>query len=61
MSIVIPFKRPKASEKHRGKNLCREGFHRWAVDKSTRFDLIKGQLVTIDRCTRCGCTRNRLS
>jgi hypothetical protein len=54
MSNVIPFRRPKASEKHRGKTLCREGFHKWEVCKEKEFDVKQGRLITVYTCTRCG-------
>ncbi|MCF6282022.1 MAG: hypothetical protein L3J28_07395 [Candidatus Polarisedimenticolaceae bacterium] len=57
MGDVIPFKRPKLSEKHRGKTLCREGFHKWIVDKGAVFDVKQGCLVTRYRCKRCNATR----
>jgi hypothetical protein len=61
MSNVIPFKKPKASEKHQGKTLCRSGFHKWKPDGGTRFDVKQGKLVTVFRCTRCGATESRLT
>lgn len=61
MGRVIPFKRPRLSDKYQGRSLCREGFHRWLTDGTTRFDVKAGKLVTILRCSRCGVTQNRLS
>ncbi|QSA96071.1 hypothetical protein [Methylococcus sp. EFPC2] len=60
MGEVIPFKKPKASEKHRGKTLCKSGFHKWRVDKERSFDVKQGRLVTIYRCERCGVVRSEL-
>ncbi len=57
MGEVIPFKRPRPSEKHRGKTLCKSGFHKWEVVGRQPFDVKKGRLVTLYRCTRCGATR----
>ena len=54
MGEVVPFKRPKASEKHRGKSLCRSGFHKWKVETQKQFDVKSGKLVTSYRCERCG-------
>lgn len=54
MSNVLPFKRPKASEKHKGKSLCREGFHKWKIVKEKQFDVKQGKLVTLYTCERCG-------
>jgi len=57
MADILHFKRPKASERHKGKGLCREGFHKWEVDKQSVFDVKQGRLVTGYRCKRCGKTR----
>jgi len=57
---VIPFKKPKLSEKHKGKSLCKSGFHQWEVDREGRFDVKQGKLVTIYRCARCGATKSEL-
>lgn len=53
MGKVIPFKKPKAAEKHRGATLCRSGFHKWQVVKEKQFDVKRGKLVTVYRCSRC--------
>ncbi|MFO8024184.1 hypothetical protein [Thiohalophilus sp.] len=57
MADVIPFKKPKASEQHRGKTLCKSGFHKWEVVKGNPFDVKQGKMVTRYRCRRCGATR----
>lgn len=54
MGEVVQFKRPTAAEKHKGKTLCRSGFHKWAVMKEKQFDVKQGKLVTVYRCQRCG-------
>ena len=54
MADIIKFKRPTAAQKHQGKGLCREGFHKWVVDKQSIFDVKQGRLVTRYRCQRCG-------
>lgn len=54
MADIIAFKRPKASEQHRGKSLCRHGHHKWVLDKESVFDSKQGRLVTRFRCARCG-------
>ena len=59
MGEILSFKRPSASEKHRGKSLCRHGHHKWVVDKTSVFDVKQGKLVTRYRCSRCGSTRNK--
>jgi hypothetical protein len=53
MSNVIAFKRPKLSEKYKGKTLCKSGFHKWKVVSSKKFDVKQGKLVTLYRCERC--------
>jgi len=50
---VIAFKRPSAKEKHKGKTLCRSGFHKWKVVTERKFDVKQGKLVTLYECTRC--------
>jgi len=52
---ILPFKK-KASA--RGNTLCREGFHKWVVDKQTLFDVKQGRLVTSYVCKRCGKVKN---
>jgi len=51
---ILPFKRPKTADKHKGKTLCRSGFHKWKVVTSKQFDVKQGRLVTTSRCERCG-------
>ncbi len=57
MGEVIKFKRPSLQEQHKGKALCRSGFHKWEVVKEKPFDVKQGKLVTKYRCSRCGATR----
>jgi len=54
MSNVVPFKRPTAAQKHKGKTLCRSGFHKWTVLTAKTFDVKQGKLVTAYKCSRCG-------
>jgi hypothetical protein len=58
MGDVIPFKRPKPAKAKKGITLCKSGFHRWEVDRATRFDVKLGKLITVFRCARCGATKN---
>jgi len=44
-----------------GAALCANNHHKWAVNKAQRFDTIKGKLVTVESCERCGRQRNRLT
>lgn len=57
MADIVPFKRPKASVKHKGKSLCRDGFHKWVVVDGAPFDVKRGRLVTTQRCVRCGAVK----
>ncbi len=54
MADIIPFKKPRPADKHKGKTLCKSGFHKWQIDKKQRFDVKRGKLVTVYRCQRCG-------
>lgn len=57
MGEVVKFKRPSLAEKHKGKTLCKSGFHKWELQKERPFDVKLGCLVTLYRCSRCGATR----
>lgn len=57
MADIIPFKKPKAKDKHKGKSLCKSGFHKWEVVKGNPFDVKQGTLVTRYQCSRCGATK----
>ena len=57
MADIIPFKKPKLKDKHKGKTLCRSGFHKWVVSKERPFDVKLGKLVTSYRCSRCGAVK----
>ena len=59
MGDIVPFRRPAASQRKKGGALCRNGHHKWVVDKASRFDVKAGRLVTVDRCIRCGKRRTR--
>jgi formate dehydrogenase assembly factor FdhD len=54
MTNVLPFKRPSAKQKHKGKTLCKSGFHKWRVVTHQQFDTKQGKLVTRSKCERCG-------
>ncbi|WP_054113357.1 hypothetical protein [Marinagarivorans algicola] len=58
MTNIIPFKRPKASEKHKGKTLCKTGFHQWIILNEKKFDVKEGKLITVFQCSRCGKIKN---
>ncbi|PLY16528.1 MAG: hypothetical protein C0631_03395 [Sedimenticola sp.] len=59
MAEIIPFKRPKASERHKGNTLCRQGHHKWQLDKESVFDVTQGKLVSRYQCSRCGKIKNQ--
>jgi hypothetical protein len=56
MGDVIQFKKPLLKDKHKGKSLCKSGFHKWEV-VITPFDVKKGKMITTYRCARCGQTK----
>jgi hypothetical protein len=58
MGEVVQFKRPKPGERHKGKTLCANGFHKWEIVSEQRFDVKQGKLVTLYKCARCGATRS---
>ena len=53
MGDVVQFKKKRLKDKHKGRTLCKSGFHKWEV-LETPFDVKKGQLLTTYRCSRCG-------
>ena len=57
MGDVVPFRKKSDLERGRRKTLCREGFHKWAVWQDKQFDVRRGKLVTVYRCSRCGATK----
>lgn len=57
MADIIKFKKPKLKDKHKGKTLCRHGFHKWVVCKQKPFDVKTGRLVSMYECSRCGATK----
>lgn len=59
MAEILPFRRPKASAKHRGKSLCRHGHHKWEIEREHVFDVKQGRLITRYVCSRCGMVRVR--
>ncbi|MDH3325264.1 MAG: hypothetical protein OEM38_00940 [Gammaproteobacteria bacterium] len=58
MGEVIPFKKPKLSQKHKGNTLCKNGFHKWVIENEKTFDTRQGRLVTSYVCKRCDATKN---
>ncbi len=58
MGDVIPFRQARPGQKHKGKGLCRSGFHKWVIVQEKQFDIREGKLVTLYRCSRCDATRS---
>ena len=58
MADILPFKRKKPSEVHKGKTLCKRGFHKWKVETGQKFDVKKGKLITVLTCERCGARKS---
>ncbi len=51
MGEVVKFapRKPRAQS-----SLCREGHHKWKIEKSSQFDIKQGRLVSVYICERCG-------
>lgn len=60
MGDVVPFKKKSVKDQHKGKTLCRHGFHKWTVIKDKQFDVKQGKLVTVSKCDRCGKEKSEL-
>ena len=58
MADIIPFKKKSPAVRHKGKSLCRSGFHKWKIVTEKKFDVKQGKLVTVYQCTRCGKQKN---
>ncbi len=54
MGDILAFKKKTPAEKHKGKSLCRSGFHKWVILTEKIFDVKQGKLVTVSQCKRCG-------
>ncbi len=60
MSNVISLRKVK-QKRAEGKTLCSSGFHKWQVSGERKFDVKRGKLVSLERCTRCKQERTRLT
>jgi len=58
MADILPFRKKTPTEKHKGKTLCRSGFHKWQIVTEKKFDVKQGKLVTVYQCKRCGKQKN---
>ena len=54
MGDILIFKKKTPSERHKGKTLCRSGFHKWEILTEKKFDVKQGKLLTTSQCKRCG-------
>lgn len=61
MGEIVKFRKPSAADKHKGKTLCANGFHKWRIAAERRFDVKRGRLVTLRKCERCGVEETRLT
>ena len=41
-------------------SLCKNGHHKWVIDKAKQFDVKQGKLVTVYKCARCGEIKSKL-
>ncbi|MDH5435973.1 MAG: hypothetical protein OEX83_04355 [Gammaproteobacteria bacterium] len=60
MGEVVKFSKPSASEKNKGKTLCKRGFHKWEIQQAKKFDVKQGKLVTVYQCSRCRDIKTKL-
>ncbi len=58
---LAKFRQQKRRATAKGKTLCGRGFHKWQDEPKKQFDVKQGRLVSIEKCTRCGTTRTRVS
>lgn len=58
MADILPFRKKTPAEKHKGKTLCRSGFHKWEIRTEKKFDVKQGRLITVYQCIRCGKIKN---
>ena len=58
MADILVVKKKKQAEKHKGKTLCKSGFHKWKILKERQFDVKQGKLVTVYQGSRCGKQKN---
>jgi len=57
MSNVLPFKKKKPDG---GNIMCKNNHHKWTIVKEQQFDVKSGKLMTVERCSRCKKTLNKL-
>lgn len=53
-------KKDRRRSRARGKTLCKSGHHKWQIDQKKQFDVSRGKLVTVRKCSRCGTTKTTL-
>lgn len=54
---LAAFKKAKTKAKAAGVTLCKNGHHKWSVEKETSFDTKQGKLVNRYKCLRCNKTK----
>lgn len=64
MSNIVPLtktlRKKAAQQKRKHATMCRQGIHKWQVEKERVFDTKQGQLVTVLRCAYCDKTKHKL-
>lgn len=64
MGDVVRFAKPDPKRKRKdwakGVTMCKRGFHKWEIWQDKQFDVKRGKLVTVHRCSRCGETKTTL-
>jgi len=55
------YRKTKRTDRARGRTLCQRGFHKWQFDGNKQFDVKQGKLVSVERCERCGASRNHIA
>lgn len=59
MADIIQLKNFRKPPKDKN-SLCKNGHHKWIVDKEKQFDVKQGKLVTVYKCERCGEIKSKL-
>jgi hypothetical protein len=44
----------------RQNTMCANGHHKWKIDKTQKFDVNAGRLLTVLRCAHCGKEKTEL-
>ena len=57
---INKFRKQKQQQRAKATTLCRRGFHKWEFDGNKQFDVKQGKLISRQKCSRCGATRNHI-